>query len=164
MASCEHLLMALILDVVTEGLSTRREHVTPAFEQDARFDFSWWHAGSAKSPVSYCRFLDGDDEVARAKVLPGSGEYSGYTSWSCPHGGVTEIDLIEVRVDLRKSGQHYGRRAVDSIGQHYGLPMVAMSLDEASDEFWHSLGWASHAHPDDTDPQYPRFRTLFSSI
>lgn len=156
--------MALSLDVVTECLSIRREHVTPNFEQDPRFDFSWWHSGSAKSPVSYCRFLDDGEEVARAKVLPHSGEYRGYTSWSCPHGGVTEIDLIEVRVDLRKSGHHYGRRAVDLVAQHYGHPVVAMSLDETSDAFWRSLAWTPHTHPDDNDPQYSRYRTLFSSV
>lgn len=156
--------MALSLEVITESLSARREHVIPHFEQDARFNFSWWHAGSAKSPVSYCRFLDDGEEVARAKVLPRSGEYRGYMSWACPRGGVTEIDLIEVRVDLRNSGLRYGRRAVDLIAQHYGDPVVAMSLDETSDAFWRSLAWTPHAHPDDNDPQYSRYRTLFSPV
>ncbi|EGD41661.1 hypothetical protein NBCG_04032 [Nocardioidaceae bacterium Broad-1] len=156
--------MALSLEVVTESWSAKTEHVTPDFEHDPRFDSSWWHAGSAKSPVSYCRFLDDGDEVARAKVLPRSGEYRGYTSWSCPQGGVTEIDLIEVRNDLRKTGQRYGTRAVDLIGQHFGRPIVAMSLDETSDPFWGSLAWTPHTHPDDNDPQHSRYRTLFSSI
>lgn len=156
--------MTLSLEVVTQNLSAQREHVTPDFEQDPRFDFSWWHAGSAKSPVSYCQFLDDGEEVARAKVLLRSGAYRGYTSWSCPQGGVTEIDLIEVRVDLRTSGQRYGRRAVDLIAEHYGEPIVAMSLDETSDPFWRSLAWIPHTHPDDNDPQHSRYRTLFSSV
>jgi hypothetical protein len=68
-----------------------------------------------------------------------------------------------VRVDLRKSGQRHGRRAVDLIAQHHGHPVVAMSLDETSDAFWRSLAWTPHTHPDD-DPQYSRYRTLFSSV
>ncbi len=96
-------------------------------------------------------------------MLPRSGQYLGYTSWSCPQGGATEIDLIEVRVDLGKSDHRYGRRAVDLIAQHYGPPLVAMSLDETSDPFWRSLAWTAHTHPDDNDPQYSRYRTLFTS-
>lgn len=156
--------MALSLDVFTESLSTRREHVSPEFEKDLRFDFAWWHVGSAKSLVSYCRFLDDAEELARAKVLPRAGEYRGYTSWSCPRGGVTEIDLIEVRIDLRKSGHHYETRAVELIARRYGRPIVAMSLDETSDRFWRSLAWTPHADPDDNDPEYSRYRTLFSSV
>lgn len=154
--------MALSFEVVTESLSSRREHVIPVFAKDARFNPSWWSSGSAKSPVSYCRFLDGDEEVVRAKVLPGSGEYRGYTSWACPVGGGTEIDLIEVRIDLRRSDRRYGRQAVEEIAHHYGQPVVAMSLDETSDGFWRSLGWTPHVHPDDEG--YGNYRTLFTSV
>lgn len=153
--------MPLDLQVVAESLSPRRDHVTPGYEQDPGFEWSWWHSGSAKSPVSYCRFLDGGVEVARAKVLPGAGEYKGYTSWSCPWGGVTEIDLFEVRVNLH--GRGYGTMAVNEIIRHYGAPVVAMSRDESSDGFWHSLGWTAHTHPDD-DEDFSRYRTLFTSV
>ncbi|MCZ3390025.1 MAG: hypothetical protein LH645_13145 [Actinomycetia bacterium] len=156
--------MVLALEIVAESLSARRELVTPDFGQDPRFDFSWWHRGSAKSPVSYCRAVDDGEEVARAKVLPRSGHYRGYTSWTCPHAGVAEIDLIEVRDDLRKSGRRYGMRVVELIAQHYGQPVVAMSLNATSDPFWHSLGWTAHTHPDDHDPEYSRYRTLFTSV
>jgi hypothetical protein len=154
--------MAQSFEVVAESLSPRREHVYPDFETDPRFDPSWWSRGSAKSPVSYCRFWDGDEEVSRAKVLPRCGEYRGYASWNCPPGGVTEIDLIEVRVDLRRSDRRYGRHTVAQIARHYGEPVVAMSLDETSDSFWRSLGWTAHFHPDDDG--YRSYRTLFSSI
>lgn len=153
--------MALSFEVVAESLSRGREHVIPPFERDPRFNSSWWSRGSAKSPVSYCRALDGDEEVARAKVLPGCGEYRGYTSWACPPGGATEIDLLEVRVDLRMSDRRYGRKTVAKIAHHYGEPVVAMSLDETSDSFWHSLGWNAHFHPD--DDEYRSYRTLFTS-
>lgn len=154
--------MALTFEVVAESLSPRREHVYPNFETDSRFDPSWWSTGSARSPVSYCHLFDGDEEVSRAKVLPGSGEYLGYVSWGCPPGGVTEIDLIEVRVDLRVPGRRYGQNTVAQIALHYGQPVVAMSLDETSDGFWRSLGWTAHFHPDDDDCR--SYRTLFSSI
>ena len=96
------------------------------------------------------------------RFFRGSGEYRGYTSWKCPVGGGTEIDLIEVRIDLRRSDRRYGRQAVEEIAHSYGHPVVAMSLDETSDGFWRSLGWASHAHPDEDG--YERYRTLFTSV
>ncbi|MEV0271441.1 hypothetical protein AB0H43_21905 [Hamadaea sp. NPDC050747] len=154
--------MALSFEVVTESLSPRREQVIPGFVKDTRFNTSWWCSGSAKSPVSYCRFLDGDVEVARAKVFPGAGEYRGYTSWACPVDGATEIDLIEVRFDLRRSDRRYGRQAVEEIAHRYGQPVVAMSLDETSDGFWRSLAWTAHLHPDDEG--HGHYRTLFTSV
>lgn len=131
--------MALVLQVVTECL-VHGEHVSPDYVDDARFNPTWWHRGHAKSPVSYCRLLDGAEEVARAKVLPGSVDYSGYPTWTCPPADATEIELIEVRPDLRPSGLQYGTQAVRAIGRTYGQPVIAMSLDQTSDDFWRSLG------------------------
>lgn len=150
--------MALLLEVVTECLTQQSEQVYAQFDEDARFNLDWWRGGSATSPVSFCRFVEGEEEVGRAKILPRAGIYAGYTTWSCPSGGTTEIDLIEIRPDLRRSGRHYGSRAVNAIGELYGHPVVAMSLDETSDLFWRSLGWVAHSHPDDG-----RYRTLFTS-
>ena len=145
--------MTLTLQIVAES-NRRGEHVFPDYEEDR----TWWHGGSAKSPVSYCRMLDRGEEVGRAKVLPSSQSSVGYTTWACPAAGATEIDLIEVRADLRRSGNNYGRQAVQAIGHAYGQPVIAMSLDEASDAFWRSLRWTAHTHPDG-DP----YRVLFSS-
>lgn len=150
--------MTFVLEVNTENLSPRREHVFPAFGEDVRFTPMWWHSGSSKSPMSYCRFLDNGEEVGRAKILPKSHSYGGYTTWSCPPAGVTEIDLIEIRPDLRRSEMRYGRQAVEAIGRTYGRPVIAMSLDEASDAFWRSLEWTAHTHPDGD-----RYRILFTS-
>jgi hypothetical protein len=151
--------VTLVLHVVTENLSYWRANVYPHFEEDARFNPTWWRDPSAKSPVSYCRFMDGGEEVGRAKVLLGSGSYAGYTTWACPLGGVTEIDLIEIRPDLRRSIKRYGRHAVEAIARHYGEPLVAMSLDQTSDIFWRSLGWTAH-----TQPEGECYRTLFTSV
>lgn len=151
--------VTLVLEIVTESLTSRREHVIPDFEKDARFNPTWWHRGSAKSPVSYCRFLDNHEEVGRAKILLGSRSYTCYTTWSCPPAGVTEIDLIEIRADLRRSEEHFGRQAVAAIGLTYGQPVIAMSLDETSDPFWIALGWTSHTHPDGD-----RRQMLFTSV
>lgn len=153
--------MPLSFEVVFERLARQQEHGYPDFRGDERFNPLWWRSGSAESPVSYCRFLDDGEEVARAKIFPGSGEYRGYTSWVCPLGGATEIDLIEVRIDLQRSDRRYGRRAVEEIADHYGQPVVAMSLDETSDGFWRSLGWTAHIHPD--SDRYRKYRTLFTS-
>jgi hypothetical protein len=133
--------------------------VFPDFVEDTRFDPSWWRDGSAMSPVTYCRFLDHDEEVGRAKILPESRSYDGYTSWSCPAAGVTEIDRIEIRPDLRRAPKSYGRQVVAAISQAYGEPLVALSLDETSDGFWSALGWTAHAHQNGEG-----FSTLFTSV
>lgn len=151
--------MTLLLEVVTESSTHRSAHVYPDFDADARFHPTWWRDGSAKSPVTYCRFLDGGEEVGRAKILPGSAKYTGYITWSCPPGGVTEIDLIEIRPDLRRSSKRYGRQAVEAIAEQFGGPVAALSLDDTSDSFWRSLGWTAHTHPEGG-----RYRTLFTSI
>ena len=150
--------MTFVLEVVAEAPSQQREAVYPRFEDDPRFDREWWRSPSMKSPVSYCRFLDDDEEVGRAKILTNAGIYGGYTTWSCPPGGTTEIDLIEIRTDLRRSYKRYGWHLVEAICRTYGTPAVAMSLDDTSDGFWRSIGWTAHTHPDGS-----RYRTLFTS-
>lgn len=150
--------MTFVLQVVTEVPFRQPEPVYPRFANDARFNPSWWRNSSATSPVSYCRFLDDDEEVGRAKILTESGVYAGYTTWRCPPGGTTEIDLIEIRPDLRRSEERFGRHLVEAICRSYGQPAVAMSLDDTSDGFWRSIGWTAHTHPDGG-----RYRTLFTS-
>lgn len=152
--------MVLSLEVVAESLS-RGTRAFPQFRDHPGFNPAWWSGGSAKGPVVYCRFLDGDDEVARAKVLLEADGYRGYTSWSCPPDGVTEIDLIEVRVDLRGQGRRYGSQAVGEIAKRFGEPIVALSLDKMSDEFWRRLKWTAHLHPENSSNHH---RTLFTSI
>jgi hypothetical protein len=102
--------------------------------------------------------MEDDVEVGRAKILPGSRSYAGYETSLCPRGGATEIDLIEIRRDLRRSGRPYGARAVQAIAQTYGEPLIALSLDEMSDGFWRSLRWTAHNHPDGD-----QYRVLFAS-
>ena len=149
--------MTLRLQVVTES-ALRGQRVYPKFEQDQRFHPNWWRNGCANSPVSYCRFLDNGDEVGRAKILPGSHSYTGYQTWCCPPDGATEIALIEIRQDLRRSERRYGSSAVRAIGRRYGHPVTAMSLNEMTDGFWRSLGWREHTQPGDDWAQI-----LFSS-
>ncbi len=54
-ADMEVCTMALSIEIVTESLSFRREHVVPVFAKDARFNPSGWCSSSAKSPVSNYR-------------------------------------------------------------------------------------------------------------
>lgn len=150
--------MELVLRVVTESLHSQSRKVYPEFEPDPRFNPTWWRNGSAKSPVSYCQFMENGVEVGRAKILPESRSYTGYVTWTCPPAGATEIDLIEIRPDLRRSRRRYGSQVVEAIARRYGRPVIALSLDETSDGFWRSLRWAEHTLPDDD-----RAKTLFTS-
>ena len=61
--------MTLVLQVVNETLHRQSQRVYPGYEPDERFHPIWWRDGSAKSPVSYCRFLDNGEEVGRAKIV-----------------------------------------------------------------------------------------------
>jgi hypothetical protein len=81
-----------------------------------------------------------------AKVKPWSRAGVEYPTYSIPSDGATEIDLIEVRQDLRGTGHHYGCAAVNCLVEAFGTPAIAMSLDEDSDGFWRALGWQEHVH------------------
>lgn len=146
------------LEVVSEDLRQRRQ-VVPGFDEDPRFTPDWWILGSADSPVSFCRFIVDRQEVGRAKILPGAGTYADYASWSPALGGATEIDRLEIRVDLRRTGYRFGTQAVELICQVYGTPIAAMSLDQKTDSFWRKQGWTEHHHPEDDGR---RFRRLFT--
>jgi hypothetical protein len=150
--------MALMLEVVAETLPVR-EHVHPDYILDSRFNPSWWQNSSAKSPVTYCRLLDEQaEEVARAKILPGSRTGLAYPTYTVPPDGVVEIDLLEVRVDMRHPRRGLGAQAVNAIQETYGAPIIALSLNEESDLFWSGLGWTVHLHEDGDRPS-----RLFSS-
>jgi hypothetical protein len=71
-----------------------------------------------------------------------------YPTRRVPRGGATEIDLIEVRADLRGRGQGIGRSVLALIKKTFPGPYVALSLDENSDGFWRRVGWAEHDHPE----------------
>jgi hypothetical protein len=138
-----------LIVVVVSSAQTRGIRVSPDFSDDPRFRPFWWAGSMPEGPVSWCSLLDGDTEVARAKVKPRSGLGVAYPTYRAPPEGATEIDLIEVRIDLQRSHRGYGRAAVTSLVKSFGAPAVAMSLDEESDGFWRALGWAEHGHEED---------------
>ena len=138
-----------LIVVVVSSAQTLRKRASPDFVDDPRFRPWWWTGSMAEGPVSWCSLMAGDTEVARAKVKPRSRLGVAYPTYRLAPEGATDIDLIEVRIDLQRSNRGYGRAAVTSLVKSFGAPAVAMSLDEESDEFWRALGWAEHVHEED---------------
>jgi len=63
-------------------------------------------------------------------------------------GGATEVDLLEVRADLRGTGLRLGSKAVALIEEAFPGPYVALSLNTNTDGFWRRIGWREHDHAD----------------
>lgn len=76
---------------------------------------------------------------------------------ACPAGGATEIDFIEIRSDLRRSGSTTGAQR-SRLGQASGQLIVACPEMRPSEMFRRSLGWVAHTRPDGEAD-----RTLFTS-
>lgn len=122
------------------------EWVTRPFAPDSRFNPSWW-TGDAKGPLAFCAFSALPvGEVARAQVKLASDVGAAYPTYARPRLGSTEVDLFEVRPDLRGTG--IGRTAVDLLLLTFEHPLVALSLNRRSDEFWRKIGWVAHHHVD----------------
>lgn len=134
------------LQIVSEEHRPGR-HLLPTYTvSDAFEDRFWWTGSSAKTPAAWCRFVDGGNEVARAKILLRSRVGAPYPSWTPPSYGVTQIELLAVHAKAR--GQRVGTHAVGRIIQAFPSPVVAMSRDDLSDRFWRSLSWDEHVHED----------------
>jgi hypothetical protein len=138
---CVHLEMTL-LDAAaqSDGWVQKPFGITDGFKS------TWW-VGSAKGPAVWCSVADAAlGEVARAQVKLRSFVGAAYPTRPLPAGGATEIDLLEVREDLRHGGLGIGRDVVAMIGAAFPGPYVALSLDATSDGFWRRLGWREHDH------------------
>lgn len=110
------------------------------------YNIGWW-AGTITTDDDWLSVRCVGLEVARAKVQPGYRIGERYPVGN-PPGGWANIDLIEVRADLRLTG--YGTAAVAAIVEHYdGAPLAAFSKDETTDGFWRRLRWAEHRPVDD---------------
>lgn len=148
----QHLLVNVILSLL-EGTPLSEGVIARPFTPDPGFDDRWW-LGIAKGDVVFCSLTtDACGEVARAQIRLHSTLGAAYPTYTRPRHGSTEIDLLEVRTDLR--GRGLGREAVDRLLVGFLPPYVALSLDNRSDDFWRSLGWTEHIHPHD------RGRSLF---
>lgn len=130
---------------ILEAESRSEEWIRKPFEQSPSFNDSWW-LGNAKGPLVFCSFTTGAcGEVARAQIRLDSQLGVAYPSYIRPRLGSSEIDLLEVRTDLR--GQRYGHEVVDLLLAEFPSPCIAHSLDTNSNRFWRSLGWTEHPHP-----------------
>jgi hypothetical protein len=140
---------AVQLEIIRHD-STR--HAEKPFAVESGFNPAWWNTGLVKGPVAWCSARDlGVGEIARAQIKIRSFVGEAYPTRRIPRHGATEIDLIEVRVDLRGGGRAIGRSFVAMIKAEFPGPYVALSLDEGSDGFWRRLGWVEHDHPDAAD-------------
>lgn len=129
-----------------EGIPITDELVAKPFTRDSRFNDAWW-GDTARSPVAFYAFIkDALGEVARAQIKLSPTTWLAYPTYTRPHLDPTEIELFEVRPDQR--GRRIGREAVALLGVEFSRPCIALSLDEGSDGFWHSLGWTAHQHLD----------------
>src|SRR5690348_8826455 len=122
-----------------EGAPLAGEWITKPFRQNPGFSGSWW-LGDAKGPLVFCSLTTDDHgEVARAQIKLRSTLGVAYPTYTRPPLGSTEIDLVEVRSDLR--GRGLGHEVVDGLLVEFPPPHIACSLDERSNDFWRSLGW-----------------------
>lgn len=131
---------------------TRHDSTRPAekpFMAAVGFNAAWWNIGLVKGPIAWCSARDPKaGEIARAQIKIRSFTGEAYPSRHIPPNGATEIDFLEVRVDLRGGGRAIGRSFLAMIKEEFPGPYVALSLDESSDGFWRRLGWVEHDHPE----------------
>jgi hypothetical protein len=132
---------------ILEGASLSFNRTTKPFMQTCGFNDDWW-VGTAKRPVVFCSITtDPEGEVARAQIRPHSPLGAAYPTYMRSRRDWTEIDLLEVRADLRDLG--FGHAVVGRLLPEFPSPCIAASLNGWSDRFWRSLGWAEHAHPNE---------------
>lgn len=132
---------------ILEGAPLSDNWTTKPFMQTRGFNDDWW-VGTAKRPVVFCSFTtDHQGEVARAQIRPRSPLGAAYPTYTRSQRDSTEIDLLEVRADLRD--QCFGHAVVDRLLAEFPPPCIAASLNGESARFWRSLGWAEHAHPNE---------------
>lgn len=131
---------------VHDGFPITDEVTRRPFTHVRGFNDDWW-LGTAKRPVVFCFFTTDDQgEVARAQIRPHSSLAAAYPDYTRSQRYSTEIDLLEVRADLRD--HRFGHAAVDLLLAEFPSPCIAASLEQ-SKRFWRSLGWAEFAHPNE---------------
>jgi hypothetical protein len=120
------------------------------FKPTRGFDTSWWAMGYERGPVVWSAVIDAElGEVARAQIRLGSHVSAAYPTARTPAWGGTEIERVEVRTDLQRTGLHLGRRTLDFITQEFPGPVFAFSRDADSDGFWEKV-WDGHPHAEAT--------------
>lgn len=136
--------------------------VEKPFATVSGFDHVWWQ-GNADGPVLFGAFTEHGNEVGRVQIRLDSGLGETYPTWDRPPGGATEIELFEVRQDLRGSG--VGTAAVAQLLAELPRPLALYSRNDASDGFWRRCGWSEHLDADITDynPDGARPMSLFVS-
>ncbi|MCW2814889.1 MAG: hypothetical protein JWN84_2344 [Nocardioides sp.] len=128
------------------------------------FRDSWW-LEQAQQPLNFYIAHNAEHgEVARVQVSLSTTSGDAYPTWTRPDNGGAEIDLLEVRSDLR--GQSIGTATIERVQSALAVPLIAISLNAASDAFWRALGWTEHLHEDvetDDDDRDDSASLLFAS-
>lgn len=137
--------MLALMELVARPVEVDRR-TGRAFPNDYRFEHNsdWWKSEELFKPpshqfgtrVSYS-FFDRDDEIARALVCADRSPLGGSTLPACSRT-VNEIQFLEVRPDLRRSG--IGMQVVDSLRVLHKGWLTALALPQA-DSFWLKTGW-----------------------
>lgn len=140
--------MALTLEIL-HGEAVVDGVLSKPYADDPRFNTSWW-TGVTKPPAVFCSFVSTEHgEVARALVRPGALLGGPYPIYERRHLSTTEIDLFEVRPDVRERG--FATGALELLAPRFPTPLGALSFDERSDGFWRAIRWTEHPH-EDADP------------
>lgn len=111
----------------------------PAFTDHDGYEMVWGSMPDDEDAAIYS-VREGEEEVARALVLPKPRTLIGYL---CPPDLLAcELEYFEVKVPHRSQG--VGRRALDELLAEHG-PLYALSSDAASG-FYRAVGWAEYLH------------------
>ncbi|HTW16626.1 MAG TPA: hypothetical protein VMF51_15920 [Nocardioides sp.] len=153
--------MTLTLTFV-KALESEHACVSKPYLDLPGFRVGWW-TGQCHGQVAFASFTDEFGvEVARAQIKLEALTGLAYPTWDRPEGGVTEIDLIEVRDTARGSG--LGTEAVHLLVAAYGPPVIALAKNESAEAFWRQQpGWVEHLRETDSDdgPEAPKGMPLF---
>lgn len=131
--------------------------ISKPYADDTRFNTSWW-SGVTRPPAVFCSFVSTEHgEVARALIRPDAPLGGPYPTYERRHLSTTDIDMFEVRPDMREHG--FGVEALGLLAARFPKPLGALSLDKTSDGFWRKIGWTEHPHAG-ADPGHPSGRGL----
>jgi GNAT superfamily N-acetyltransferase len=148
--------MELTLEILP-GVPVIDGIISKPYADDNRFNTSWWR-GETRPPAVFCSFVSAKHgEVVRALIRPEARLGGPYPTYERRHTTTTEIDLFEVRPDMRDRG--FATEALELLADQFPRPLGGLSLNKTSDGFWRKIGWTEHPH-EEADPDHPSGRGL----
>lgn len=141
------------------SLNMLRLHPTQDYETPYEYDTDgfterWWHSPFITETIEeqkgndYWSFQEEEKENVRAWLEKITLDDC-YTHF-IPSSTATKISFFEVRQSYRRLG--YGTAAIGMSISHYSNQLIAtFPVDEATDAFWHSVGFIYQPRKDGTD-------------